>query len=139
MFSNLCIDGWEAVLSDGSKFLDGSLDLQGKQHSPWRELEKISKERSLDIVKVVIFKGLQIISFDKLEGKLVTGTATHDYTDLATGVRIVRNFRWVRREEQCRWLWGICDDFKSWCVETSPGVEMCPDPYSLEGAKDGIP
>jgi hypothetical protein len=101
-------------------------------------LEKIVRDSSCTITKVTIFRGLQLITFNALGCKLVTGTAIHDYTDLATGIRISRNLRWVRREESHRWLWGICDAFHSWAVETPIGHEMCPDPYSLEGANNAI-
>ena len=138
MLSNLRLEGWHAVLSNGDEFDDNSSILQTDQRSPWRELERIAIERNLSIVSVTIFKWTQRITFESNGYKLVTGTATHSRINLSQGKSIVANYRWVRREKENVWEWGICNNINSWIIETPPGVEMCPDPYDYNGVQYAI-
>jgi len=129
--ASLALEGWRAWLSDGRTFTDADPDLQVEQHSPWRELEWLARVGGLTIDAAEVFCGLRYVRFEASGCRLTCGGAMHERLGLNGGVSGMTSYRWVRREEKHRWLWGICSAQGVWQVEAPVGVEMCPDPLSF--------
>jgi hypothetical protein len=126
----LALDGWKAWLSDGKELCDNDPDLKVEELGPWRELERLCREHKIDIIAAEVFCGLYYIKFEATY-PLTCGMSFHEIRGMSGQPAEVRSYRWIRRDEPNRWLWGVCNFQGAWQVEAPVGIHDCPDPIGI--------
>lgn len=130
MFSDLRLEGWKAQLSNGVWYTNDDECLKNDQLSPWRTLEKNVQDNNLTIIHAEVFAGVNSVGMDSNGLTLTCGFAVHKVTTIG-GPTVDRVYRWIRRDEETRWIWGIVSYEGRWLIEAPVGVEMCPDPQGV--------
>ena len=125
--SNLA-DCWDAETSDGRHWHEHLPTLRVEPHSPWRELEALCRREGLSVVWAQVHLPAGYMRLDAEGCPLVCGELLTQETSLTGGGGGSKRYRWVRREEATRWVWGIVGVDGAWQYETPPGTQACPVP-----------
>lgn len=131
MQHDLRVEGWTAWTDDGQVWRDDDAALRAGGQSPWRELEAIARREQRLITKAEVFIGLQSVAMEAQGHVLTCGFAMGTLTGVGAQSGS-RYYRYVRRDEPGRTVWGICSALKTWFVTGPPGAVECPDPVALE-------
>ena len=121
-------DCWQAATVDGREWCQHDPPLQVKEHSPWRELEAISKREGFAVLWAQVNLDGRFLRMEAEGRPLVCGELLTQETSMTGGGNVNRRYRWVRRDELTRRVWGIVGAEGAWQYETPPDCEACPDP-----------
>lgn len=121
-------DSWQAATSDGRRWSEHDDLLHVEDHSPWRELEALCLREGLMIVWAQVNLPTRFMAVDANGFPLTCGELLVGELSIAGEFIGSRRYRWLRRDEPTRALWGVIGENGAWQFETTPGQQECPQP-----------
>lgn len=118
------LDGWLAMLDDGSGWTMQEPCLHRSDCSPWAALERLAAESGRMITVAAVMLGHVAVALDADGHRLVCGQTLIARKGLGTTEQSETRLRWVRREEPGRWLWRATDGQTAWEVVAPPGQPL---------------
>lgn len=113
------MDTWLAQLDDGSGWTEQERALRDGEVSPWQRLEELADETGRTVTIAVVCLGRVAISLEAEGYPLTCGQTVVSHRETAQVY-----LKWVRREEQDRWVWRATDGKMAWRVVTPPGEPL---------------
>jgi len=121
----VALDGWLAMLDDGTGWAMTEPALRADELSPWRALERLAAESGRRIAAAAAMLGQVAVALESDGHPLRCGQSLITRKGLTPGAATSETrIRWVRREEPDRWLWRATDGETAWEVETPPGEPL---------------
>jgi len=119
------LDGWLAVLDDGTGWAMTEPALRSEDLSPWQALERLAADTGRTIVAAAAMLGRVAVALEADGHRLVCGQSLITRKGLTAGAETsdVR-LRWVRREEPDRTVWRATDGQTAWEVVAPPGEPL---------------
>ena len=121
----MALDGWLAVLDDGTGWAMTEPALRAEDLSPWQALERLAAESGRRIAAAAAMLGHVAVALEADGHRLVCGQSLITRKGIAGDAETSETrLRWVRREDPAGWLWRATDGQTAWEVVAPPGEPL---------------